>query len=182
MHDELDELMSEGFLDSLSDENVGVLQEPVDKPAWVQGDNHTTYRAWQSILALKAEKETSIFTFSKAATSKIPKRIYQIKKSEIAKYVGISAQSMFAASSFSSDLSKFFDEINVSLLELHTKEQKKQKKRSTKGVRSKKKEEVVSEYQQLRDLVRELESRNVKEVLDLLISQLPLDLAQRLKR
>lgn len=44
------------------------------------------------------------------------------------------------------------------------------------------KEEVVKDYQKLNERVRELECQNTKEVLDLLIGQLPFDLAQRLKR
>ena len=182
MHDDLDALMSEKFLDSLDAESKDDHLQEVEKPIWVQEDRHTTYRAWQAILALKAEKETSIFTFGKVATSKTPKSLYQIKKSEVSKMLGISAQSMFAASSFSAELFKFLDKVNASLLKLHTQEQKKQKKRYTTGVRSKRKEEVVNEYQQLRYRVRELECRNVKETLDLLISQLPFDLAQQLKR
>lgn len=128
MNDDLDALISDEFLDSLDAEGKDEMQQEVDKPNWVKDENHTTYRAWQAMLALKAEKKTNILTLGKTATSKTPKRIYQIKKSEVANAVGISAQSMFSASSFSANLSKFFNKVNTSLLELHTQEQKKRKR------------------------------------------------------
>ncbi|MBM5108108.1 hypothetical protein HYN94_10850 [Vibrio parahaemolyticus] len=179
--EDLDDLVSDEFLDSLDEEENKSRQE-VSKPHWVKGGNHTTHKAWEAILTLKKEKESNILTFGKIATSKTLKSVYQIKKSDVANIVGITAQSIFSSSSFSSEITDFLNEINASLLEIHTQEQGKQKKRYTTGMRSKKKEDVVSEYQQLRSRVRELECRNVEETLELLIRQLPFDLANRLKR
>ena len=72
--------------------------------------------------------------------------------------------------------------MNDKLLKLHEKEQKKQKYRSKKtGIRTKKKEELVYDVQTLKRRLRELECRQVKETLDLLIGQLLIDLQQKLK-
>jgi len=184
MHDnELDELMSGSFLDSLEDDDKTVEEAKVAKPDWVvEDEGHTTHKAWKVILTLVSEKEDGIKAFGQVADSKTPKGLYQLKKSEVAELVDVSAQSLFRASSFSSDVLTFFDKKNKALLKLHEKEQVKQKRRiKTTGVRAKKKEELVDDVQALRGKVELLECRNVKETLDLLVSQLPLDLQRKLK-
>lgn len=181
---EIDELMSDEFLSSLEDTEHSKESAKVVIPAWVSNDKaHTTRKAWEAILVLKAEKEAGIKSLGKIADNKTAKSIYQIKKSEVSNIVGISAQSMFNASSFSKKLLQFFDSVNSDLLDTHQAEQKKQQSRlKKKGVSSKKKGELVENVQVLRDKVRELECRNVKETLELLLSQLPLDLQHQLRR
>lgn len=186
MHDDdLDELMTDDFLSSLEDD---ISEEATDstkheKPPWVVDDeSHTTYRAWQAILTLKEHKERGIASFGKVVDRKTPKSLYQLKKSEVAVVVGVSAQSIFRTSMFSEDILEFFDTTNKALLVLHDQEQKKQltRHRST-GVRTRKKEELVDEVQVLRNKVKELESRQVQETLDLVLSQMPIDLRRRLR-
>ncbi|GAK24977.1 hypothetical protein JCM19052_5668 [Vibrio sp. JCM 19052] len=50
--------------------------------------------------------------------------------------MGVSAQSIFNASSFSKDIEAFFDDVNQELLEMHELEQKKQLKRKENGHQS----------------------------------------------
>ncbi|MDO6444185.1 hypothetical protein Q4493_00205 [Colwellia sp. 1_MG-2023] len=181
---DLDELMSDEFLNSLEDPEHSKEPGKDAIPIWLSNDKaHTTRKAWEAILALKAEKEVSIKSLGKVADNKTAKSIYQIKKSEVSKVVGISAQSIFNASSFSRHLLRFFNDVNSDLLDTHKTEQKKQLSRiRKKGVRSKKKGELVEDVQDLRDRVRKLECFNVRETLNLLLSQLPLDLQRQLKK
>lgn len=186
MYDDLDDLMSDDFLDGLDDKpDVNKLAkiETTKMPAWVNEDvAHTTYKSWCAIQKLKCDKQASIKALGKVADSKTPKSIYEIKKSEVAKLVGLSSQSIFRTSSFSSDILGFFEEENIVLLALHKQEQKKQKSRSkVTGVRANKKEDLVSEVQDLRNKVRELECRQVKDTLDLALMKMPFDLRQKLR-
>lgn len=182
--EELDNLMSDTFLKSLDSEEASETNLDIEKPIWVKEDQtHTTYRAWSAILKLIGDKRYNIIALGKVTDDKTPKSIYQIKKSEVSRIVGISAQSIFCASSFSSDILKFFNEANFALLQLLSLEQKKQAARYKKtGISRKRKVELVDDVQSLRERVRELECKNVKETLDILISQLPFDLQAKLKR
>lgn len=186
MHDDFDELMSDEFLEGLDDEsNVKEAAEikAAQKPVWVSEDEaHTTFKTWGAILQLKRDKKVSIKALGKVADSKTPKSVYEIKKSEVAGLVGRSAQSIFRKSSFSKDVLTFFDYTNGKLLALHEKEQFKQKSRSKKtGVRVNKKEDLVKEVQDLREKVKDLECRQVKDTLDLVLTQMPFDLRQKLR-
>lgn len=144
MHNDvdLDELMSDEFLDSLDDASIEPVQN--EQPAWVIDDpEHTTHKAYHAILDLKKEAEEAISSFGEVATNKT-KKFYQIKKSNVAKVVGRSAQSIFNASSFSKDIDAFFDDVNQELLEMHELEQKKQLKRKKTGIRVNKKRSYCS--------------------------------------
>ncbi|EHU4928093.1 hypothetical protein KY906_001738 [Vibrio vulnificus] len=183
MHSEdLDALMSEDFLNTLDSVEDNVATENDVRPSWVNNENeHTTYKAWASILSLKTEKEHAVKTFGRVADNKTPKSLYQIQKTEVANMVGISSQSIFRTSKFSKHVLEFFDDVNTELLALHEKEQKKQRSRSRKtGVRIKKKSELVDDVQLMRKKVQELEAVNVKETLDQLIKEMPLDLRRKL--
>ena len=74
---DLDELMSDKFLDSLNDE--GAKNNVEERPDWVNDDeSHTTYKSWHAILALKNEKEKNIKHYGKVADKKTPKYLYEI--------------------------------------------------------------------------------------------------------
>jgi hypothetical protein len=184
-NDDLHALMTDEFLDGLGDSEDSKVTDSSDvtRPEWVSENiEHTTFKAWDVILKLKAQRELSIKSFGKVADNKTPKGIYQIKKSEVAGIVGISSQSIFRASKFSDDVRTFFGDVNDELLELHEKEQKKQQSRSkNSGVRVKRKAELVDDVQSLREKVEELEARTVKETLDLLLKEMPIDLRRKLK-
>ena len=179
--DELDLLMTEEFLDSLNDFKVENTMPSI--PEWVIGNSeHTTFKAWGVIIKLKNQKEHQIHIYGKVADNKTPKSLYQLTKSEVAKLVDVSPQSLFYSSGFSDDIRDFFKEINEKLYDIYELEQKKQKQRSKKsGVRIKKKGDLVDEVQLLRKTVKELEARTVKETLDLMLQNMPFDLRNKLK-
>ncbi|PMH36913.1 hypothetical protein BCU69_03995 [Vibrio cyclitrophicus] len=175
---ELDELMSDEFLDSLDD--ALDKSEQNEQPSWVVNEpEHTTRKAYYAILDLKKEAEEAISSFGEVATNKT-KKFYQIKKSNVAKVVGRSAQSIFNASSFSKDIEAFFDDVNQELLEMHELEQKKQLNRKKTGIRVKKKEVIVKSHQSLEKKYNELKARSVKETLDLAVAKMPLDLKAKM--
>lgn len=182
---DLDALMTDEFLDGLGDneDSKETGSSDITRPEWVSENiEHTTFKAWDAILKLKAQKELTIKSFGKVADNKTPKGIYQIKKSEVAGIVGINSQGIFYTSKFSDDVITFFDEENAKLLKLHEKEQKKQVSRSkNSGVRVKRKAELVDDVQSLRETIEELEARTVKETLDLLLKNMPMDLRRKLK-
>lgn len=180
---ELDALISDDFLNSLDGTSKDdTLLQQVEQPDWVKGEGHTTYRAWKAILKLKATKKVQITSFGKVADGKTPKSLYRMKKSEVARMVGVSAQSIFRSSTFSKDVLQLFNRANKELLECYKREQKKQQSRLTAtGVRTKRKHDLVFEVQHLRDRVRELECRQVKDTLDLVLSQMPIDLRRKLR-
>jgi ABC-type sugar transport system ATPase subunit len=177
---DLDELMSDKFLDSLNDEGAKNYVE--ERPDWVNDDeNHTTYKSWQAILAFKEKKEISIKNYGKIADKKTSKYLYEISKSEVSKVVGVSPQSIFRASKFSQSVLDYFDSINAALLKKHEKEQVKQKKRQINtGIRSKKKIIIVKSHQEIEKELNQLKAKTTKEVLDLAINQMPLDLKLKL--
>ncbi|MFL7034101.1 hypothetical protein BCS71_12385 [Vibrio lentus] len=175
---DLDELMSNEFLDSLDD--ALDKSEQNEQPSWVVNEpKHTTHKAYHAILDLKKEAEEAISSFGEVATNKT-KKFYQIKKSNVAKVVGRSAQSIFNASSFSKDIEAFFDDVNQELLEVHDLEQKRQLKRKKTGIRVNKKEVIVQSHQSLEKKYNELKARSVKETLDLAVAKMPLDLKAKM--
>lgn len=174
---DLDELFTDDFLDSLDDDST--VEQSVSA-SWVVDDkDHTTYKAYHAILELKAQAETAIKNFGEVETKKTPK-FYQLKKSNIARKVGVSAQSIFNTSSFSPDIRDFFDNINDELLSLHQAEQKKQQQRKNTGLRRKKKEAVVVSHQSLEKKYNALKALTTKEVLNLSIEKMPIDLKAKL--
>ncbi|OHY92606.1 hypothetical protein BI375_03890 [Vibrio rotiferianus] len=174
---ELEELFTDDFLDSLDDDSTVELSTP---PSWVVDDKeHTTYKAYHAILELRTQAETAIENFGEVETKKTPK-FYKLKKSHVAKKVGVSAQSIFNASSFSKDIEAFFDDVNQELLETHELEQKKQLKRKKTGIRVNKKEVIVQSHQSLEKKYNELKARSVKETLDLAVAKMPLDLKAKM--
>ncbi len=174
---EFDELFTDDFLDSLDEDSMA---ESSAALSWVIDDKgHTTYKAYYAILVLKAHSETMIKDFGEVETQKTPK-FYQLKKSNIARKVGVSAQSIFNTSSFSSDIRAFFDDVNDELLMLHQAEQKKQIRRKKTGLRGKKKEAVVVSHQSLENKYNALKALTTKEVLDLSIEKMPIDLKAKL--
>ncbi|MEZ8916843.1 hypothetical protein AB4359_13530 [Vibrio splendidus] len=177
---DLDELMSEEFLNDL--DNVSARTEVLIKPDWVVGnESHTSYRSWEMILELKKEKEKNIKNYGKIANEKTPKSLYQITKSEVAKSLGVSAQSIFRMSKFSPMILGFFDETNSDLLKSYGKEQLKQRRRQMNtGIRAKKKDLIVKIHQDIDKELSELKAKTTKDVLDLAVDKIPLDLKVKL--
>jgi ABC-type sugar transport system ATPase subunit len=172
---DLDELMGNEFLDSLDDESAEI--DVPERQTWVVDDeNHTTYKSWQAILALKVKKENLITNYGKVANKKTPKSLYEISKSEVSERVKISAQGIFRSSTFSPSILGFFDGTNDDLRKFHENEQLKQKKRQINmGIRSKKKEVIAKSHQCIEKELNQLKAKTTKEVLDLAINKIPLD-------
>ena len=174
---ELDELFTDSFLDLLDGDPA---VEQGASASWVVDDkSNTTYKAYHAILELKALAEQAIDNFGEIETNKTPK-FYQLKKSNVARIVGISAQSIFNTSSFSPHIRAFFDDVNEELLTLHRVKQKKQLQRKKTGLRRKKKEAVVVSHQSLEKKYNSLKLLTTKEVLDLSIDKMPIDLKAKL--
>ncbi|CCN63548.1 conserved hypothetical protein [Vibrio nigripulchritudo POn4] len=183
--DDLEYLISEEFLSNLESESKAEKSNIKNNapPSWVIEDQrHTTYKAWLAILMLKREKEQTIMSLGKVLSKKVPKGYFQLKKSEVASVVGISAQSIFRTSTFSNKVLAYFDDTNSSLLKLYQAEKNRQMGRyRPAGIRPRSKQELVDEAQAIRKQIKILECRQVKETLDLLLSQMPIDLKRRLR-
>ncbi|HCH6177421.1 hypothetical protein ACEV76_17575 [Vibrio parahaemolyticus] len=171
------DLLSEEFLNGLDDDSDS---EESNIPLWLVDDkDHTTYKSYYAILELQAEISKEIKAFGKVATTKTPK-FYQMKKSNVARKVGVTAQSIFVASSFSPHILLLFNDLNNELLALHQAEQEKQKKRKMTGIRREKKKEVVSRYQKAERELKDLKCINTQEVIDIVIQKMPMDLRDKL--
>lgn len=174
---DLDDLISDDFLDALGDDTTVEQSAPA---SWVvHNKDHTTYKTYHAILELKVQAEKAIDNFGEVETNKTPK-FYQLKKSQVARKVGISAQSIFNTSSFSPHIRVFFDDINDELLKRHQTQQKKQLKRKNTGIRRKKKEELVVSHQSIEKRYNDLKALKTAEVLNLSIEMMPIDLKAKL--
>lgn len=184
MHDkELDDLLSDDFLGALETGDSSVKQDAAI-PEWVpESHGNNGFKAWQAIRGIRSEKENAIKSYGKIADRKTPKGLYKIKKSEVARVIGKDAQNLFAGkAAFCEPLSNFLDDQNEELFALFEKEQAllTAKQKQT-GVRVKKKDQVVYEYQQMRDELNTLKCQRAKDVLDMAVSRLPLDLQEKLQ-
>lgn len=179
---DIDDLLSDEFLDSLDDGVTPEINKQSSSPKWVVDDaEHTTFKVWKTILLLQEEKEANIKQFGKIANNKTPKSLYKINKTDVASIVGPTPQSIFQMSKFSEQAFNLLKDTNKELYKLHTKEQVKQcKRRKSSGVRSKNKNELVDEIQELRNQFEELQKRSVKETLDLAVQNMPIDLRIKL--
>lgn len=181
---ELDELLSDDFLDSLDIDDVTTELGESVKPDWLPSNqNHLVYKGWEAILVLKAEKEKAIKEYKKIANNKTPKSLYEMKKTEVGRAVGDDQRYIFyGKGKHYEEICKFFDEQNEQLLNLFkdTQEKLASRQKST-GIRVQKKEQIVNGYQQLRDENEQLRRQNAKDMLDMSIGRLPLDLQILLK-
>lgn len=187
MRDEdLDELLSDDFLESLEDEPKRHSIEKRSMPDWVPNDqNDTTYKSWRAISDLKAEKSAAIAGYKKVKDHTTKKRLYEINRSEVARAVGKAANNIFYGTGKSKDdLKNFLDSQNRDLLELFEQKQESlreaQQQKST-GIRARKKEEVIKMYQELEERYKILQRATAMATLDESISRLPLDLQNTLK-
>lgn len=179
-HD-IDGMLTDEFLSGLEDNSHKENNSALDRPSWVSEDEQSsTAKAWRTMLELKEEKEKSIENFKKIATKHTPKSIHCFTQSAVAKKVGVSPQSLFHASSFSTEALKFFNDVNLELEKLWEDAKKKQEKRKSTGIRGKKKDEIRESHQQIEAKLKRLRERTTKEILDLTIERMPLDLKHKL--
>jgi hypothetical protein len=181
---ELAELMEDDFLDSLDDGDAQAkVEEPVKPDGLPSNKEHLVYRGWKAILALRAEKEKAIKAYKKIADKKTPKGLYEMKKTEVGRAVGKDQRYIFYGNGEAYEgICKFFDKQNEELLEIFEKAQKAlTRTQKVTGIRVQKKEQIVSGYQRLRDENEFLRRQNAKDMLDLSIRRLPLELQVLLK-
>ena len=180
---ELDNLLSDDFLASLAPKDSSVNGQ-LTVPDYLPNDeNHTGYKAWRAIKHIRGTKEEMIKSYKQVADSLTPKALYVIKKSEVGREIDKAPQNIFSGkASFCKPLSDFLDDENEELFALFEKAQEvlKTESRQT-GVRSKTKDKIVNEYQQMRVELDALKHQKAKDMLDLAVSRLPLDLQQKLK-
>ena len=177
---DLNELVSDEFLDTL-DNIAPEVSRPV-YPDWViDNESDTTYKVYYAIVQLKEEKTKGIKNYGKVASNKTAKSLFEIKKSDVSRLVGVSAQSIFRGSKFSDLARNFFDDINEDLFIYYEKEQKKQINRhKATGLRLHKKEQIVRSHQSMEQELKSIKAKTTKQVLDLVVEQLPLDLRLKL--
>ncbi|MFS1435819.1 hypothetical protein [Vibrio lentus] len=173
---DLDELFTDDFLDSLDDDST--VEQSVSA-SWVVDDkDHTTYKAYHAILELKAQAEKAIENFGEVETTKTPK-FYQLKKSHVAKAVGVSAQVFLTH-----PLSALIFVLSLMILTMSFLSGIKPNRRNKsngkiRDLEGKKKGGVVT-HQSLEKKYNALKALTTKEVLNLSIEKMPIDLKAKL--
>lgn len=179
---ELEDLMSDDFLAEL--DNVTSQEGEVQRPEWVPNDeSHNTYKAWKAILQLALDKKSQIEQYTKAIDQKTPKSLYEVTKSDVGRALGKAQQNIFYGKAKNGkELLSFLESQNDMLLcHLQKKQSLQESKQNVTGIRKNKKETIVKELQVMRGKVEFLRRKNAKDVLDLAIAKLPLDLQQKLR-
>lgn len=184
-NNELDELLSDEFLSSL-DEHAPAEESDGLVPDWVPpNENDTFHKSYKAILQLRSDKERDIKNYKKIANNLTPKGLYTIHKTDVGRAVDRSQQNIFSNKKnkdLCREISDFLEGINEKLCTLFEKEQALlNTKQKPSGVRVMHKEDLVKEYQQLRDKYEALKCWNIQAVADEVISRLPLDLQQIFK-
>jgi hypothetical protein len=185
MHDlDLDDVMSDDFLDNLDnlENEVPSKTTKVALLEWVNDDEeHISHKAWEALLALVEDKQKNIEQ-QLDVDNKPAKKLYQIKKVEVATIVDVTPQALFGSLAFSNGLTDSFDKANRELQKLWDARQENLKvSPKNTGNRSKKKIVLVANVQQLTDALELHRCRTVKEVLEAAINQLPIDIQGKFK-
>jgi len=183
-NNELDELLSDEFLSSL-DEHSPADESDEIVPDWVPLDESDTFhKSYKAILQLRSEKEHDIKNYKQIASNQTPKGLYTIHKTDVGRAVDRRQQNIFSnkKNALCVDISDFLEDINKELFILFKKEQALlNTKQKPTGIRVMHKEDLVKEYQQLREKYEALKCWNIQAVADEVISRLPLDLQQIFK-
>ncbi len=183
-NNELDELLSDEFLSSL-DQHVPSEVSDELLPDWVpMNENDTFHKSYKAILQLRSDKERDIKNYKQIANNQTPKGLYTIHKTDVGRAVDRSQQNIFSnkKNSLCAHITDFLQDVNKELFSLFEKEQALlNTKQKPTGVRVMHKEDLVKEYQQLREKYEALKCWNIQAVADEVISRLPLDLQQIFK-
>jgi hypothetical protein len=144
-------------------------------PSWVSEKN-SSHNAYKAILALKKDKLTFIKKHS-LKSQYIKKSNYRMQKSEVARLTNKKAQPLFNSNAYSEGLTNFFDHINAQLEE--AKEQRINRPR--RGLRNKRKEDLVNEHKALLKTHQTNLSQIVGELYQKVMDRMPLDVKRKLK-
>jgi len=168
----LDNLMGEIESSNSSEKDVNL-------PGWVSKKD-ASYGAYLAILELEVEKKAYINSGEFRTLKYVKKSNYSITNAEVAIRVGKSSKTLFNTSSYSTTLvCEHLNPINEVLISLYENKNEKIKKRS--GLRNKKKSIVVSELQDARNQIGELELKLARRAYEHCIDNIPLDIRSRLR-
>lgn len=168
--------MADDYLDTFLDvhSKAGDNETIDDLPSWVD-QNNASYSAYRVINELKAAKLRYIHGHSKK-TDYTKKSHYSISKAEVAKRIGKTAQSIFHASAYSSDLSSYFDKVNNNLLEAKNKKLE----RKPHGLQHLSKEELKSKTRNASEELTIIKQSNCEELYTRLLNDMTLDVKRTL--
>jgi hypothetical protein len=165
--------------DFLGDEDEEVRSSSVDVeiPEWAS-DKNASLAAFQTIEKLKWCKLQNISAVRSSKQFDRNKSNYLIGKAEVAKAIGVKPAPLFNSptSSFSNHLKAYFDKVNDML----AKKVKFKLDQAKNGVRSRSKDDLVSEVQQLRGDVLKKNESTPEESFIRFLNKLPFDIRQKL--
>lgn len=143
-------------------------------PSWVDKSN-ASFPAYKMIHTLKQEKFRFIQGHGKK-TDYNKKSNYEINKAEVAKKIDKTAQSIFHASSYSSELRRCLDDVNEKL----AKAKDKKLERKAHGLQHLSKEELKSKTRSSTEELKLIKQSNCEKLYARLLSNMPLDVKRKL--
>lgn len=170
--------MSDNYYNEfLGDESP--LNQDTEKPkndiSWTKL-HPTAEKAYQAINDIKEAKLRYIKGHTDSKQFK-KKSLWNISKSEVARNVGGTSQSLFNCCSYSSKLAKYLKDIQESLetaVDI-------QLKRVKKGLHHESKEDVVHKSQKLIKEVKKIRQENCEVLFQKLLDEIPLDVKRKLR-
>ncbi|ABM02020.1 hypothetical protein Ping_0152 [Psychromonas ingrahamii 37] len=172
-------MMDDGYLEQFldADELSNEPLEEVEKekiPKWVSSEN-SSLNAYNALLLLNKKKKAYIKKHG-LKSQYIIKSNYQIKKSEVARATGKTAQPLFHSTAYSESLLRFFNQLNKQL------EEAKEKRILTvkNGLQSRNKEDLVNEHKDLLKNHEETQLQTVDGVYQRLLDNMSLDVKSKL--
>lgn len=139
--------------------------------------SNSSFAAYDAIRYFKHNK----LVFIRANCSKtayVKKSNYLISKTEVARRVGVTPQSMFNTTTYSKDLTAFFVAIND---DLQSKAMARIYKKDAGSHASKRKSELLSIVQLKSSELNRVKQQTVCELMQLTLDKLPLDVRRRLQ-
>ena len=143
-------------------------------PNWVSKSN-SSFAAYNAIRHFRDSKLAFIRANSRKSAY-VKKSNYLISKTEVARYVGVTPQSMFNTTTYSTGLVAFFDGVNDDLEEKAMKRVHK----SAGSHASKRKSELVSIVQSKSSELNKAKQKTVSELMQLTLDRLSLDVRRKL--
>jgi hypothetical protein len=163
-------MMDNYFNEFLGD---GISTKEENLPSWVSESN-SSKEVYDQINKLKKTKQRYIQGHSLKSHFK-KKSLFLISKEEAVKGVG-TAPSIFRCTTYSKDLRTYLGEINDELInDVNIKISKK-----SKGLQNKSKAELKKTTQDCSKELTELKKKNCEEMYTILLSNMPLDIRQKL--
>lgn len=147
-------------------------------PTWVSSKN-VSLKAYNCINRLKLERLEYISKNNKSKDY-IKKSLYQISASEIARIIGAATTTLISTSAYSSGLKSYLDETNQILIQEKEAKLIKHVASLNKGIKQRKKDEIVEKFQEVRTELELLKKLNASEQVEYTLKSLPLPIKQKL--